>query len=157
MLTLLKRNARFISLLIAAVYLALAIPAMAQTLAAPETTGAKIWKIVLMVLTAAGSTLSPYLTKYLVIGVLWVMDKAKANVPAPVLLTLSTILSGVYAGVMGEFTAMPLNTDSALAMGGVVGLAAQKLANERAVALAPNAQSVKPMTPEQAQEMKKVD
>lgn len=108
--------------------------ALAQTITEvieqPSTTiGAWAWKMLMLAITVGGSTVTPYLTKYLTMGALKVIGTAKANIPGPVLIFLSTLISAVFAGVMGANTDLPLHGDSAALMGAAVGGAAQKLAN----------------------------
>lgn len=118
--------------------------ALAQTLTevveTPSTTlGEYAWKMFLTALTLGGSAVTPYLTKYLTMWVLIGIGKTKANVPAPVLIFLSTVISGVFAGVMGTTTDLPLHGDSAVLGGSLVGAAAQKLANSAPIVPTPEA------------------
>lgn len=108
--------------------------AVAQTITdvieKPDTTiGAYAWKMLMLAITVGGSTITPYITKYLTMIALKVVGAAKANVPGPVLIFLSTIISAVFAGVMGANTDVPLHGDSATLMGIAIGGATQKLAN----------------------------
>lgn len=124
----------YIYLLTPFIFALMATFAVAQTLTEvmelpAASVGAYAWKMLMLVITLGGSSLTPYATKYLTMGVLKVIGMAQANVPGPVLVCISTIISGVFAGVMGSETELPLHGDSAALMGATLGGAAQKFAH----------------------------
>lgn len=91
--------------------------------------GAYALKMLMTVITLAGSSITPYITKYLTMGALHLIGKASAVVPGPVLIFISTIVSGVFAGVMGSTTDLPLHGDTAALIGATLGGSVQKYAN----------------------------
>lgn len=113
--------------------------AVAQTVAdvitttPANTTGQYIWKLVMTAITVGGAVATPYITKYLTIGALKVVGAVRVNVPGPVLIFISTILSGVWAGVLGASTDLPLHGDTAALLGGILGGGVQKFANNEPV------------------------
>ncbi len=87
-------------------------------------------KLLLTIVTLGGSALTSYLTRFLTVQTLAALGKVKTAVPDKVLVMMSTVISGVFAGVMGATTDMPMNGDTAAIAGATVGAAAQKMANK---------------------------
>ena len=121
---------------------------MAQTvvdaIAEPEKMdiGKYALKMLMTVITLTGSSITPYITKYLTMWVLIGIGKASTVVPGPVLVIISTIISGVFAGVMGATTELPLHGDTAALMGATLGGSAQKFANNESGEVKPTPEAM---------------
>lgn len=120
--------------------------ALAETATLPEVIaepdanlGSWFLKMFLFALTMGGSAVTPYITKYLTMWILMGVGKANVTVPAPILIFISTIISGVWAGVMGAETSLPLHGDTTALIGSIVGGGSQHFANSAPVTPSPAA------------------
>lgn len=121
-------------------------PTLADVVTMPDKVN--IWtyvlKIIMTAITVSGSVLTPFATKYLTMGVLMLIGKAKVVVPEQILVMLSTIIAGTFAGVMGAETSMPMQGDTAALMGAVIGGGSQNMANKGADEMKPDPAAMKP-------------
>jgi hypothetical protein len=121
-------------------------PTLGDVLATPQNVSIMtyVWKILLTAITVGGSTITPFVTKYLVMGILMLIGKIKVVVPEQVLTMLSAIIAGTFAGVMGAETAMPLHGDTAALVGAMIGGGSQTMAHQVPGEIKPTPAVMKP-------------
>lgn len=104
-----------------------AVPAVAQTLTTDLPASTKAIDIFVKIAAPILSALSPFLTKYVTMGML----KVVSAVPASLQTALSSVFSAVILGLAGAFTDFPLSTESAATVGLGIGAASQSMASAK--------------------------
>lgn len=102
----------------------MAVPAIAQTLTTDAPPEQKAMDIAVKILAPILSALSPFITKYVTLGLMKVMS----SVPATFQTALSSLFSAVILGLAGAFTDFPLSTESAATVGLGIGAMSQAMA-----------------------------
>ena len=110
------------------------VPVLAQTLTTDKPAEQKLWEVFLKILfPTVWTAVSPYFTKYVTAGLLWVMS----SVPASVQVVISSVIGGLLAGMAGAVPDFPLTVESAATMGAAGGATGQLLANMNPQAMQP--------------------